>query len=141
MEQNGLNGCQLGTGSRLLQATTVTPNVVVAADGSGNYWTVLEAVLAAPERSSSRYIIRIKAGVYREMWMCQGAKPTLCLWVMEGQPPSLLLVEMWLMAAPHLTLQPLVVTSATEVQPLTARNFVGGASWLPSTGFPYTLDL
>jgi pectinesterase len=51
---------------RLLQATTVTPNVVVAADGSGNYRTVSEAVAAAPERSSSRYIIRIKAGVYRE---------------------------------------------------------------------------
>ncbi|XP_065848727.1 pectinesterase-like [Euphorbia lathyris] len=51
---------------RLLQATTVTPNVVVAADGSGNYRTVSEAVAAAPERSSSRYIIKINAGVYKE---------------------------------------------------------------------------
>ncbi|WCJ42891.1 Plant invertase/pectin methylesterase inhibitor superfamily [Euphorbia peplus] len=51
---------------RLLQATTVTPNVVVAADGSGNYRTVSEAVAAAPDRSSSRYVIKIKAGVYRE---------------------------------------------------------------------------
>ncbi|XP_050216827.1 pectinesterase-like [Mercurialis annua] len=51
---------------RLLQATNPTPNVVVAADGSGNFRTVSEAVAAAPSRSSSRYIIRIKAGVYRE---------------------------------------------------------------------------
>ena len=57
----------LSAGDRkLLQATTVTPNVVVAADGSGNYRTVSEAVAAAPEGSTSRYIIRIKAGVYRE---------------------------------------------------------------------------
>ncbi|KAF3439753.1 hypothetical protein FNV43_RR18031 [Rhamnella rubrinervis] len=51
---------------RLLQAPTVTPDVLVAADGSGNYRTVSEAVAAAPERSSRRYIIKIKAGVYRE---------------------------------------------------------------------------
>ncbi|KAG5538042.1 hypothetical protein RHGRI_025209 [Rhododendron griersonianum] len=51
---------------RLLQSTTVTPNVVVAADGSGNYRTVSAAVAAAPEGSSERYVIRIKAGVYRE---------------------------------------------------------------------------
>ncbi|KAL2345983.1 hypothetical protein Fmac_007268 [Flemingia macrophylla] len=51
---------------RLLQSDSVTPNVVVAADGSGNYKTVSEAVAAAPSKSSSRYVIRIKAGVYRE---------------------------------------------------------------------------
>ncbi|XP_052176075.1 pectinesterase-like [Diospyros lotus] len=51
---------------RLLQSSTVTPNVVVAADGSGDYKTVSEAVAAAPEKSSTRYIIRIKAGVYKE---------------------------------------------------------------------------
>uniref|UniRef100_A0A6N2KZC2 Pectinesterase n=1 Tax=Salix viminalis TaxID=40686 RepID=A0A6N2KZC2_SALVM len=42
------------------------PDVVVAADGSGNYTTVSAAVSAAPNYSSKRYIIRIKAGVYRE---------------------------------------------------------------------------
>lgn len=51
---------------RLLQASTVTPDVTVAADGSGNYRTVAEAVAAAPTGSSRRYVIRIKAGVYRE---------------------------------------------------------------------------
>ncbi|GAA0142563.1 esterase [Lithospermum erythrorhizon] len=51
---------------RILQSSTVTPDVVVAADGSGNYKTVAEAVAKAPEKSSKRYVIRIKAGVYRE---------------------------------------------------------------------------
>ncbi|XP_011048630.1 PREDICTED: pectinesterase-like [Populus euphratica] len=51
---------------RLLQSSSVTPNVVVAADGSGDYETVSEAVAAAPNKSSTRYIIQIKAGVYRE---------------------------------------------------------------------------
>ncbi|KAL3528539.1 hypothetical protein ACH5RR_007861 [Cinchona calisaya] len=51
---------------RLLQSSTVTPDVVVAADGSGNFRTVSAAVAAAPVKSSKRYVIRIKAGVYRE---------------------------------------------------------------------------
>ncbi|KAF7847015.1 hypothetical protein BT93_L3441 [Corymbia citriodora subsp. variegata] len=51
---------------RLLQSTTVMPDVTVAADGSGDYMTVSEAVEAAPERSERRYIIKIKAGVYKE---------------------------------------------------------------------------
>ncbi|ERM96002.1 pectinesterase [Amborella trichopoda] len=51
---------------RLLQSSSVTPNVVVAADGSGDFKTVAAAVAAAPEKSSKRYVIRIKAGVYRE---------------------------------------------------------------------------
>ncbi|KAH1064583.1 hypothetical protein J1N35_029570 [Gossypium stocksii] len=51
---------------RLLQATTVIPNVTVAADGNGDFFMVSEAVAAAPERSTTRYIIKIKAEVYRE---------------------------------------------------------------------------
>ncbi|GJR49574.1 pectinesterase/pectinesterase inhibitor U1 [Tanacetum coccineum] len=73
---------------KLLQSGTVTPNVVVAADGSGNYRTVAAAVAAAPSKSSTRYVIRIKAGVYREnvevpssktniMFMGDGRKNTI----------------------------------------------------------------
>ncbi|KAG6575409.1 hypothetical protein SDJN03_26048, partial [Cucurbita argyrosperma subsp. sororia] len=51
---------------RLLQSSSVKPDVVVAADGSGNFKTVAAAVAAAPVKSSKRYVIRIKAGVYRE---------------------------------------------------------------------------
>ncbi|KAK9078403.1 hypothetical protein SSX86_002460 [Deinandra increscens subsp. villosa] len=50
---------------RLLQSGSVAANVVVAADGSGDFRTVSAAVAAAPG-GSSRYVIRIAAGVYRE---------------------------------------------------------------------------
>ncbi|XP_021293889.1 pectinesterase [Herrania umbratica] len=67
-EENGIAWPEwLSAGDRrLLQSSSVTPDVVVAADGSGNYKTVSEAVAKAPERSSKRYVIRIKEGVYRE---------------------------------------------------------------------------
>ncbi|KAI3927022.1 hypothetical protein MKW92_052127 [Papaver armeniacum] len=51
---------------RLLQSTTVTADVTVAADGSGDFTTVSAAVAAAPLKSTKRYVIRIKSGVYRE---------------------------------------------------------------------------
>ncbi|CAK7322582.1 unnamed protein product [Dovyalis caffra] len=51
---------------RLLESSSLTPDVVVAADGSGHYRTVSAAVAAAPSHSRKRYIIKIKAGVYRE---------------------------------------------------------------------------
>ncbi|XP_038878011.1 pectinesterase-like [Benincasa hispida] len=66
---------------RLLQASsTATPDVVVAADGTGNFRTVSEAVAAAPSRSSRRYIIRIKAGVYRENVNVPSSKSNLMFW-------------------------------------------------------------
>ncbi|KAB5563647.1 hypothetical protein DKX38_003701 [Salix brachista] len=54
------------TDRRLFQSSLLTPDVVVATDGSGKYRTVSAAVDAAPKHSSKRYIIKIKAGVYRE---------------------------------------------------------------------------
>ncbi|KAJ0674018.1 putative pectinesterase [Helianthus annuus] len=55
----------LSTGDRrLLQSETVTPDVVVAADGSGDFTTISAAVEAATNRSSKRLVIGIAAGVY-----------------------------------------------------------------------------
>ncbi|KAH9626667.1 hypothetical protein KSS87_014582, partial [Heliosperma pusillum] len=51
---------------RMLQQGGVKVDVVVAADGSGNYRTVSAAVAAAPVKSKKKYVIRIKAGVYKE---------------------------------------------------------------------------
>ncbi|KAI5422242.1 hypothetical protein KIW84_045635, partial [Lathyrus oleraceus] len=51
---------------RLLQGGAVKADVVVAADGSGNFKTVSEAVAAAPLKSSKRFVIKIKSGVYKE---------------------------------------------------------------------------
>ncbi|RVX05866.1 Pectinesterase/pectinesterase inhibitor PPE8B [Vitis vinifera] len=44
----------------------VSPDVTVAADGTGNYTTVMDAVQAAPDYSQNHYVIYIKQGIYRE---------------------------------------------------------------------------
>lgn len=53
---------------RLLQSSSPASqaNVVVAQDGSGNYRTITQAVSAAPQKSKNRYVIYIKAGIYKE---------------------------------------------------------------------------
>ncbi|GLJ04817.1 hypothetical protein SUGI_0004140 [Cryptomeria japonica] len=54
---------------RLLQSPPgggVAADVVVAADGTGNYKTISEAVEGAPSKSNGRYVIHVKAGVYTE---------------------------------------------------------------------------
>ncbi|XP_068661699.1 pectinesterase/pectinesterase inhibitor PPE8B-like [Aristolochia californica] len=59
----------MSTGERkLLQAPIggVKANVTVAQDGTGNFTTVMEAVNAAPDNSSRRFVIYIKKGVYKE---------------------------------------------------------------------------
>ncbi|XP_065871258.1 pectinesterase 2-like [Euphorbia lathyris] len=56
-----------GGDRKLLQAASVSPNLVVAQDGSGNYKTIKEGLDAAAKRSGSgRFVIRIKSGTYRE---------------------------------------------------------------------------
>lgn len=74
---------------RLLQSSSVTPDVVVAADGSGDYKTVSAAVAAAPEKSSKRYIIRIKAGVYREN-VEVGKKKTNIMFLGDGRSNTII---------------------------------------------------
>ncbi|KAI6700318.1 hypothetical protein NL676_014642 [Syzygium grande] len=79
----------LSAGDRkLLQSTAVTPDAVVAADGSGNYKTISAAVAAAPEKSSKRYVIRIKAGVYRENVVVSKKKTNL-MFVGDGQTSTI----------------------------------------------------
>ncbi|CDY33229.1 BnaC01g37020D [Brassica napus] len=51
---------------RLLQGSSVRADATVAANGSGKFKTIAAAVAAAPDNSKRRYVIHIKAGVYRE---------------------------------------------------------------------------
>ncbi|CAJ1975703.1 unnamed protein product [Sphenostylis stenocarpa] len=50
----------------LLQRKKVDADAVVAADGSGDFTKVMDAVNAAPEYSMRRFVIHIKKGVYTE---------------------------------------------------------------------------
>ncbi|XVF48814.1 hypothetical protein PTKIN_Ptkin03bG0218600 [Pterospermum kingtungense] len=52
---------------KLLQVNGVSADVVVAADGTGNFTTITDAVSAAPDYSMSRYVIYIKKGIYKEI--------------------------------------------------------------------------
>ncbi|KAJ9187807.1 hypothetical protein P3X46_003224 [Hevea brasiliensis] len=54
--------------SKLLQAplNATKFNLVVAKDGTGNFTTIGEAVAAAPNSSTTRFVIYIKAGAYFE---------------------------------------------------------------------------
>ncbi|CAI0540081.1 unnamed protein product [Linum tenue] len=74
---------------RLLQASTVTADVVVAADGSGKYRKVSEAVAAAPKKSTKRYVIRIKAGVYRETFEVPKDKTNI-MFVGDGRTTTII---------------------------------------------------
>ncbi|KAL6519249.1 hypothetical protein OROGR_018569 [Orobanche gracilis] len=50
----------------LESANTAAADSVVAPDGTGNFTTIEDAVLAAPEYSTRKYVIYIKKGVYKE---------------------------------------------------------------------------
>ncbi|KAG6428807.1 hypothetical protein SASPL_106844 [Salvia splendens] len=51
---------------RLLQEERPKPDVTVAADGSGDVTTVNEAVKRLKKKSKTRFVIYVKAGVYKE---------------------------------------------------------------------------
>nr|XP_043623204.1 pectinesterase-like [Erigeron canadensis] len=74
---------------RLLQSGSVTPNVRVAADGSGDYTTISAAVAAAPSGSSSRFVIGIAAGVYRENVEIPSSKTNL-MFLGSGQSSTII---------------------------------------------------
>ncbi|KAL3535479.1 hypothetical protein ACH5RR_003940 [Cinchona calisaya] len=44
----------------------LTPNVIVASDGNGDYTRIGEAIAMAPDFSMKRHVIKIKAGIYGE---------------------------------------------------------------------------
>lgn len=51
---------------KLLQANGVNADVIVAQDGTGKFTSINDAIAAAPDQSTKRFVIYIKKGVYRE---------------------------------------------------------------------------
>jgi len=68
----------LAAGSSFAQGGN-SSTIVVAADGSGQFRTVQEAVDAAPDHATAPVTIRIKPGIYREHITVPQAKPFLHL--------------------------------------------------------------
>ncbi|GAA0151953.1 esterase [Lithospermum erythrorhizon] len=67
---------------RALLESTLNENkfdMVVAQDGSGNYSTINDALRAAPNASSTRFVIHIKAGAYFEYIEIERTKSNIML--------------------------------------------------------------
>lgn len=66
---------------RLLQAPprALQVNAWVAQDGSGNYTTITDAISACPDKSITRFVIRVKAGIYHEKIEIKKKKANLVL--------------------------------------------------------------
>ncbi|XP_043716661.1 probable pectinesterase/pectinesterase inhibitor 61 [Telopea speciosissima] len=72
---------------RLLQMppAAMRADIVVSKDGTGNYKTITEAIQAAPEQSTRRIIIYLKAGRYEEDNLKVGRKKTNLMFMGDGK--------------------------------------------------------
>ncbi|XP_042518562.1 pectinesterase 2-like [Macadamia integrifolia] len=70
---------------RLLQSSTNTIDfdLLVAKDGTGNFTTISEAVAAAPNSTTTRFVIHIKAGAYFEN-VDVDKKKTMLMFIGDG---------------------------------------------------------
>jgi len=75
---------------RLLQKNTVTPNVIVASDGSGKYRKIQAAIDAAPNKSKTRYVIKVKQGNYSENVVVPSGKPLITI-IGDGMDKTIIL--------------------------------------------------
>ncbi|KAF3795063.1 putative pectinesterase/pectinesterase inhibitor 34 [Nymphaea thermarum] len=68
LEEDGFPAWLTARDRRLLtmEMKDVQADIVVAADGSGTYRTITEAIKAVPEQSTKRTVIYVKAGRYQE---------------------------------------------------------------------------
>jgi len=73
----------------LLQIKTMPADAVVAADGSGNFTTVMDAVNAAPDYSMRHFVIHIKKGLYSEKVEIQKNKWNLVM-IGEGMDATVI---------------------------------------------------
>ncbi|CAL9239298.1 unnamed protein product, partial [Arabidopsis halleri] len=64
-------------------------NVTVDVDGTGDYKTVMEAIIAAPVNSKLRYIIYVKKGIYNEIVKIEDTKTNLII-IGDGRDDTIL---------------------------------------------------
>ncbi|XP_041998667.1 probable pectinesterase/pectinesterase inhibitor 34 [Salvia splendens] len=68
-----------------LPVTAMNADIVVSHDGNGTYKTITEAIKKAPEYSSRRFIIYVRAGRYEETILKVGRKKTNIIFIGDGK--------------------------------------------------------
>ncbi|KAJ4875690.1 putative pectinesterase/pectinesterase inhibitor 61 [Raphanus sativus] len=66
-------------------ATEIQADITVSKDGIGAFKTIAEAIKKAPEHSSRRFVIHVKAGKYEEDILKVGRKKTNIMFVGDGK--------------------------------------------------------
>ncbi|XP_076948218.1 putative pectinesterase/pectinesterase inhibitor 61 [Bidens hawaiensis] len=68
-----------------MPAAAIQADIVVSKDGNGTFKTIKEAIKKAPEKSSRRFIIYVKAGRYEESDLKVGRKKTNLMFIGDGK--------------------------------------------------------
>ncbi|XP_076944954.1 putative pectinesterase/pectinesterase inhibitor 61 [Bidens hawaiensis] len=69
-----------------MPAATIQADIIVSKDGgNGTFKTIKEAIKKAPEKSSRRFIIYVKAGRYEENDLKVGRKKTYLMFIGDGK--------------------------------------------------------
>ncbi|KAL8223996.1 hypothetical protein R6Q57_019471 [Mikania cordata] len=68
-----------------MPAAAIQADIVVSKDGNGTCNTIKEAIKRAPEKSSRRFIIYVKAGRYEENDLKVGRKKTNLMFIGDGK--------------------------------------------------------
>ena len=66
-------------------ATKIQADITVSKDGNGTFKTIAEAIKKAPEHSSRRFVIYVKAGKYEEEILKVGRKKTNLMFIGDGK--------------------------------------------------------
>ncbi|KAK8511295.1 hypothetical protein V6N13_013712 [Hibiscus sabdariffa] len=101
---------------RLLQAIDVTRNVIVAKDGSGKYDSINKALAEVPKKNPTRFVIYVKAGVYKENVNINKSMSNVML---IGDGPTKTIVSSGLSVAFHK-----LTTFHTATVAVNAKNFI-----------------
>ncbi|KAL4589364.1 hypothetical protein LXL04_002270 [Taraxacum kok-saghyz] len=81
VDSRAFPGWLLGKDRKLLQADggKIAADAVVAADGSGNFTKIMDAINAVPDHNNRRYVIYVKKGVYQEYVEIGKKKPNIMM--------------------------------------------------------------
>ncbi|KAL5726983.1 pectinesterase [Ranunculus cassubicifolius] len=92
VKKNGLPVWLRKRERRLLDTpvTMLKPDIIVSKDGNGTYNRIRDAIKAAPEYSTRRTIIYIKAGRYEENDLKVGRKKTNLMFVGDGKDKTII---------------------------------------------------